>query len=214
MVERLVYIGKIGYKYRFQKSDETFVDLGMSKENQTLIGSKLEVGMVGDGIINGEYLNKFDIITKPKPKIDLKNIVAEKKVSEPKRETESSFDYLNRQECKLEKKGMFNYVSWTNCWKIVKKHDSKATFKIYQNENGFPCWTKKGVGSFVKIGVTIDDVEYVEMFPVLDNRNKAIMEDMLDVFSINTAIKKGLVKACAFAGVGLYVYEGEDLPEE
>jgi hypothetical protein len=48
--------------------------------------------------------------------------------------------------------------------------------------------------------------------PVMDYRNKPIPNP--DAFAVNTAIMRCLAKAVALHGLGLYIYAGEDLPEE
>jgi hypothetical protein len=48
--------------------------------------------------------------------------------------------------------------------------------------------------------------------PVMDYRNKAIQNP--DAMSVNTAMQRCLAKAIALHGLGLYLYAGEDLPEE
>jgi hypothetical protein len=46
----------------------------------------------------------------------------------------------------------------------------------------------------------------------MDYRNKAISKP--DAFAVNTAIMRCMTKALALHGLGLYLYSGEDLPEE
>jgi hypothetical protein len=46
----------------------------------------------------------------------------------------------------------------------------------------------------------------------MDHRNKAISEP--DAFQVNTAMQRCLAKAISLHGIGLYIYAGEDLPEE
>jgi hypothetical protein len=48
--------------------------------------------------------------------------------------------------------------------------------------------------------------------PVMDYRNKAIPNP--DAFAVNTAMQRCLAKAIALHGIGLYIYAGEDLPQE
>ena len=124
------------------------------------------------------------------------------------------FNTLSKIKCKVEKKGRFNYVSWAEAWKEVKKLYPTANYKVYENDKGFPAFVSGEVGGFVKIGVTIEGLEHVEVYPILNNFNKAIPKTMMNVFDINNAIKRGMVKALAQHGLGLYVYEGEDLPEK
>ena len=46
----------------------------------------------------------------------------------------------------------------------------------------------------------------------MDYRNKAIPKP--DAFAVNTAIMRCMTKALSLHGLGLYIYAGEDLPEE
>lgn len=112
----------------------------------------------------------------------------------------------------IEKKGRFSYLSWPFAWAEVKKVDESANFTIYNNEDGLPYFDCGEAGVFVKVGVTVNGIEHIETFPVLDNRNKPIPSSSVTVFDINTSHKRGMVKAIALHGLGLYIYAGEDLP--
>jgi hypothetical protein len=48
--------------------------------------------------------------------------------------------------------------------------------------------------------------------PVMNHKNEAITNP--NAFAVNTAMMRCMVKAIALHGLGLYVYKGEDLPEE
>ena len=48
----------------------------------------------------------------------------------------------------------------------------------------------------------------------MDYKNKSITLDKLTSFDVNKAIQRSLTKAIARHGLGLYIYAGEDLPEE
>jgi len=48
--------------------------------------------------------------------------------------------------------------------------------------------------------------------PVMNNHNKAMPNP--DAFAVNTAMQRCLAKAIALHGLGLYIYAGEDLPDE
>ena len=123
------------------------------------------------------------------------------------------FEELNQIKCKTEKKGQFNYVSWTDAWTEFKKVYPKAEYKIYENQEGFPCFFNE-TGGMVKVGVKVEELEYINWMPVLDYNNKSVSKETIDTFQINKAIQRGFVKAIAMHGLGLYVYRGEDFPEE
>ena len=54
--------------------------------------------------------------------------------------------------------------------------------------------------------------ERTAQLPVMDHRNKPISNP--DSFQVNTAMQRCLAKAIALHGLGLYIYQGEDLPVE
>ena len=111
-----------------------------------------------------------------------------------------------------EKKNGLTYLSWAWAWAEVKKVYPNATYTDYENDgwnyfsDGHTCW--------VKTGVTIEGLEHIEYLPVMDFRNSSIPADKVTSFDVNKAIQRSLTKACARHGLGLYIYAGEDLPEE
>ena len=62
--------------------------------------------------------------------------------------------------------------------------------------------------------MTVNGIEHIEYLPVMDFKNKSIPSDNITSFDVNKAIQRSLTKACARHGLGLYIYAGEDLPEE
>lgn len=117
---------------------------------------------------------------------------------------------------KVKKKNGMNYVSWAAAWAEVKKIYPEATYHIYEREtpegliinyftDGKTCW--------VKTGVTIKGLEHIEELPVMDFKNQSISLEKITSSDVNKSIQRSLTKACARHGLGLYIYEGEDLPE-
>lgn len=132
-----------------------------------------------------------------------------------KNQTKSVFETLNAIDCSnhTEQKGRLTYLSWAWAWTEVKKRFADAFYTIYENANGLFYHTD-GRTCWVKTGVTINGLEHIEYLPVMDNTNKSIQLDKVTSFDVNTAIQRSLTKACARHGLGLYIYAGEDLPEE
>lgn len=114
---------------------------------------------------------------------------------------------------KTEKKNGLTYLSWAWAWGEVKKLYPAANYKVYENADGWNYFTD-GKTCWVKVSVTISELEHIEYLPVMDNRNKSILAGNVTSFDINKAIQRGLTKAIARHGLGLYIYAGEDLPEE
>lgn len=117
----------------------------------------------------------------------------------------------------VEKKNGLTYLSWAWAWGELKKIHPNAIYTIYENKDGLnyhhdscTCWVKTGV----TIEVDGEFIEHIEYLPVMDNRNRSIHLDNVTSFDVNKAIQRSLTKAVARHGLGLYIYAGEDLPEE
>ena len=113
----------------------------------------------------------------------------------------------------VEKKNGLSYLSWAWAWAEVKKRFPTANYKIYETKDEVFYFTD-GKTAWVKTAVEIEGIEHIEMLPVMDNRNKSIPLESITSFDVNKAIQRSLTKACARHGLGLYIYAGEDLPEE
>ena len=114
---------------------------------------------------------------------------------------------------KTEQKNGLTYLSWAWAWGEVKKLFPDATYTVYENENGWNYFTD-GKTCWVKTGVTVNGIEHIEYLPVMDFKNKSIPLNAVTSFEVNKAIQRSLTKAIARHGLGLYIYAGEDLPEE
>lgn len=125
------------------------------------------------------------------------------------------FRELNSIDCsnKIEKKNGLSYLAWAFAWGEVKKRYPDATYTIYENEAGWFYHTD-GQSCWVKTGVTVNGIEHIEYLPVMDNKNQSIPQSKVTSFDVNKAIQRSLTKACARHGLGLYIYAGEDLPED
>lgn len=140
----------------------------------------------------------------------------------------------------LEKKKAGNteltYLSWPYAWAEVKRRYPDASFTIWTNENGLPYVYDEKTGFMVFVSVFIEGQEFKSFLPVMDSNNKAMKADAYTykvkhyeygkwdgktyddklvegatMFDINKTIQRCLVKALAMAGLGLYVFAGEDI---
>lgn len=114
---------------------------------------------------------------------------------------------------KIEKKNGLSYVSWCYAWAEVKKMFPDATYTVYENKDGWFYHTD-GKTCWVKTGLTVNGIEHIEMLPVMDFKNRSIPLENVTSMDVNKAIQRSLTKAAARHGLGLYVYAGEDLPED
>jgi len=114
---------------------------------------------------------------------------------------------------KTEKKNGLTYLSWAWAWGVLKEHYPTASYTIYENAQGWNYHTD-GKTAWVKTGVTVEGIEHIEYLPVMDFRNKSIPTEQLTSFDVNKTIQRSLTKAVARHGLALYVFAGEDLPED
>lgn len=128
-------------------------------------------------------------------------------------ETLNSVDVTN----KVKEKGGLTYLSWSSAWAEVKKKYPEATYKIIPqvDESGNTrFWHDDGKTGWVEVCVTIEDISLTEVLAIMDFKNKSIPAENITSVDANKSLKRCLVKALAMHGLGLYIYEGEDLPEE
>lgn len=137
---------------------------------------------------------------------------------------------------KLEKRenDKLSYLSWANAWAEFKAAYPSATYSIVKNpDTNLPYFTDPNVGIMVFTEVTVDGITHQMWLPVMnssnkamklapytyqvwDNYKKAYIEKTVQaasMFDVNKTIMRCLVKNLAMFGLGLYVYAGEDVPE-
>ena len=110
----------------------------------------------------------------------------------------------------VEKKNGLSYLSWAWAWAEALKADANATFVVNMFDG--KCFMDINGTAMVFVTVTMFNKPMTCQLPVMDYRNKAIPKP--DAFAVNTAIMRCMTKALALHGLGMYLYSGEDLPEE
>ena len=118
---------------------------------------------------------------------------------------------------RVEKKNGLSFLSWPWAWAELKKRYPMSYYTIYESRDGWN-YHSDGRTCWVKTGVTLVDgdssLEHIEYLPVMDARNRSIPANAVTSFDVNKAIQRSLTKAVARHGLGLYIYAGEDLPED
>jgi hypothetical protein len=104
-----------------------------------------------------------------------------------------------------DKKGKFTYLSWAWAVDQLLQIDPSATWD-YQAPMQF------GDTLMVFCSVTAFGKTMTSQLPVLNHQNKAISNP--NAMDVNTAMQRCLAKAIALHGLGLYIYAGEDVPDE
>ena len=135
---------------------------------------------------------------------------------------------------KCEKRESLTYLSWANAWSEFKSAYPSATYRILKNEDGLPYFSDPDLGIMVFTEVIVDDVIHQMWLPVMDSKNKAMKltpytyqvwdnykkafvektVQAASMFDINKTLMRCLVKNLAMFGLGLYIFQGDDLPEK
>lgn len=128
----------------------------------------------------------------------------------------------------VEKKEGLSYLSWAYAWAEFKKVYPDATYEVKKDADGRCYFGDESIGYMVYTSVTAGGLTYEMWLPVMDNNNKAMKflpytyqtkrgeksVEAISMFDINKAVMRCLVKNLAMFGLGLYIYAGEDLPED
>lgn len=141
--------------------------------------------------------------------------------------TLNAIDVSDHTEVKGEGKNKLTYLSWVWAWQQVKSNYPDSNYEV-RHWDGKPFIFDEYLGYMVETSVTIQGETMGMWLPVMDNKNKAMKYYPYDyetkfgtktvepasMFDVNTAIMRCLVKNIAMFGLGLYIYAGEDLPQE
>lgn len=116
----------------------------------------------------------------------------------------------------VEKKGKFNYISWSHCQQLGKKWFHEFTWRMVpfintQTGEMELLWGKESA-YFVKLEMTINGITEEHMYLVTDNMNKPIQSP--NATHINNSQMRGFAKLFSMmTGAGLKLYTGEDLTQ-
>lgn len=144
-------------------------------------------------------------------------------------ETKSVFSTLNALNVNehTEKKNNLTYLSWAWAVAEVLKAFPDTTWEV-KLFDGKPYIYDENTGYMVFTKVTINGVTREMWLPVMDGANRALKNHSYEVktkygtntvaaatmFDINKTIMRCLTKNLSVFGLGLYIYAGEDLPED
>ena len=116
-----------------------------------------------------------------------------------------------------QKKNKLTYLPWAYAWGTLKSLYPESFYTVAENKDGWNYFTD-GRTCWVKCAVTAINGEEsntaVEYLPVMDYKNNSISLEQVTSIQVNNTIQRCLTKAIARLGLGLYIYAGEDLPEE
>lgn len=143
-------------------------------------------------------------------------------------ETLNAINVNDKTEKKSNGSTELTYLSWAWAWQELKNKFPDATYEIEKFENNLPYIYDEETGYMVFTKVTIEDITHEMWLPVMDGANKAMKSkpytyktkygdksvEAATMFDINKTIMRCLTKNLAMFGLGLYIYAGEDLPED
>jgi hypothetical protein len=94
---------------------------------------------------------------------------------------------------------------------MIKDQYPDANRKVYESEHTGLNYFTDGNTGYVKVGVTINDIEHVDYLPIMNHSNQSLSIDKITSFAVNKTIQRSTVKAIAMHGLGLSLWAGEDL---
>ena len=125
---------------------------------------------------------------------------------------------------KVKEKSKLKYLPWSSAIQIVKGLYPKTTFnvipQVVDDMGNTRPWHDDGKTGWVEVYVKIESddgevCEAKEVLAIMDYKNQSIPAEKITSVDANKSIKRCLCKALAIAsGIGLYIYEGEELPDE
>ena len=115
----------------------------------------------------------------------------------------------------VKQKGNYSFLSWPFALEALGQHHPDAVilvkrFPLLRHLDFEVPYLETPLGFFVEVSVVIEGVVRSQLHPILDKRNDPVA--VPTTFEINTSIQRAMVKAIALHGLGLFVYQGEDLP--
>ena len=139
----------------------------------------------------------------------------------------NTIDVSDKVEAKKAGGTELTYLSWAWAWAEVKKVYPDAQYEIVKFDN-LPYLYDPKTGYIVYTRVTIEGLTHEMWLPVLDSNNMAMKDhpyeyttkagkktvNAADMFDINKTLMRCLTKNLAMFGLGLYIFAGEDLPED
>lgn len=111
----------------------------------------------------------------------------------------------------IDKKGKFSYISWARSFQYLLDVFPTAEIVTHTDEAGRPWFDWGDSGAMVHVEVTIEGVSRHLWHPIMDHRNNAVKNP--DVRKVNDSLMRAYSKCISMHGLGLYIYQGEDVPQ-
>jgi len=139
---------------------------------------------------------------------------------------------------KVKLKQKLSYLSWADAWQEVVKIYPEASYEVIKNDSHLPFFeSEEGYMVFTKM--TINNLTHEMWLPVMDSSNKSMKKEKYSyevkdwdetkkqkkevmknkfvekasMFDINKSIMRCLVKNIAVFGLGLSLYNKDDIKE-
>lgn len=129
---------------------------------------------------------------------------------------------------KVKEKNKLKYLSWASAWNFMKTIYPDATYRVIKNEKDlefkiqeeiyyvpeFTPYHTDGRTCWVEVEITANGITQSQELAAMDFKNQSIPLTKITSTDAQKSIARCLAKCCALFGVGIYIYEGEDLPAE
>lgn len=122
-----------------------------------------------------------------------------------------NYDMVTEDDIDHDYKGL-GYLSWATAYRMLIEKDPDAEYEILENEHGF-IWEQYGT-FLVRTRVHAFGRSRDMWLSIMDNSHNAVKAEKLTSNLVNNAIMRCLTKNIAMFGIGLKLYEKEDIPKE
>lgn len=107
-------------------------------------------------------------------------------------------------------KNKMKYLPWSSAWSLIKTSYPNSTYKPVKTEDGCIYHTD-GRTCWVETELNINGEVQNETLAIMDFRNQAIPVDKITSVDVNKSTKRCLVKNAGLFGLGLSLWNGEEI---
>lgn len=128
-----------------------------------------------------------------------------------------NYGIVTKDDIKQDYKNL-NYISWATAWRMANEKDPECNYEIIESvdANGVKhlVWEDVNSSFTVRTKFTFKKKTVPMQLAIMDNKHQAVKKENLNGNYISNSIMRCLTKNISMFGIGLNLYEGEDIPQE
>lgn len=128
-----------------------------------------------------------------------------------------NYGIVTKDDIKQDYKNL-NYISWAKAWRLANEKDVDCNYEIIESidEKGIKhlVWEDFDSSFIVRTKFTFKGKTVPMQLAIMDNKHQAVKKENLNGTYVSNSIMRCLTKNISMFGIGLGLYEGEDIPQE